>query len=83
MVALALLALFVVAATLALGAIGHAVSVALPKARELKMALAACPDQRELRFTIREVVVTSAHGKVVALPLRFKPAAPQPLRAAA
>ena len=82
MVALVLVALFLVAASIALGTIGLAVSAALPRVRELKLALAECPQQRELRFTIREVMVTPVRGKVVALPLRFKQPV-QPLRAAA
>lgn len=83
MIAFALIALFLVAALVAVGTIGTAVSAALPRMQELKLALRDCPDTREMRFTIREIVVVPAHGKVVALPLRFKPVADRPLRAAA
>ncbi|MFM5917747.1 MAG: hypothetical protein ACKOOL_09465 [Novosphingobium sp.] len=83
MIAFALVGLFVTATALALGVIGAAVSVALPRVRELKTALAECPEQREMRFTIREVAVAPAYAKVIALPLRFKSSASHPLRAAA
>ena len=83
MIAFGLATLFVLAALVALAVIAVAVARALPQVRELKAALANCPETRELRFTVRELVVAPARGNVVALPVRFKPAALQPLRAAA
>jgi hypothetical protein len=83
MIALGLTALFFLAALIALSAIAVAIGHALPQVRALKTALTECPETRELRFTIRELVVTQARGNVVALPVRFKLAVQQPLRAAA
>jgi len=83
MIAFGLAALFTIAAIVALTVIAAAMLRALPQARALKAALAACPETRELRFTIRELVVTPARSNVVALPVRIKPAVLQPLRAAA
>ena len=40
---------------------------ALPQVEAIRQALAECPDQREVRFTIREVVVRYDDGKVVPL----------------
>ncbi len=40
---------------------------ALPQIAAIRQALAECPEQRELRFTIREVVVRYDDGKVVPL----------------
>ena len=83
MIAFGLVALFIIASGVALGVITLAVARTLPQVRALKAALANCPETRELRFTVRELVVTPARGNVVALPVRLKPAALQPLRAAA
>ena len=87
MIAFGMTALFVMAAFAALAVIAVSFARAVPQVRALKAALASCPETRELRFTVRELVVTpargAARGNVVALPVRFKPAALQPLRAAA
>ena len=83
MIAFGMTALFVMAAFVALAVIAVSMARAVPQVRALKAALASCPETRELRFTIRELVVTPARGNVIALPVRFKPAALQSLRAAA
>lgn len=83
MIAFGLAALFFLGSLVALAAIAVAVVRALHQVRGLKAAMANCPETRELRFTVRELVVTPARGNVVALPVRFKSAALQPLRAAA
>ena len=83
MIAFGLAALFFMGSLVALAVIAVSVARALPQVRGLKAALANCPETRELRFTVRELVVAPARGNVVALPVRFKPAALQPLRAAA
>lgn len=84
MIAFALIGMVFVAAMVAIGTIGTAITAALPKVRELKLALRDHPETQELRFTIREIVVVPARAKVVALPVRFTPAKKaQPLRAAA
>ena len=83
MIAFGLASLFVLAALVAFAVIAASVVRALPQVRALKAALANCPETRELRFTVRELVVTPARGNVVALPVRLKLAALQPLRAAA
>ena len=83
LIAFGLASLFVLAALVAFAVITASVARALPQVRAVKAALANCPETRELRFTVRELVVTPARGNVVALPVRLKPAALQPLRAAA
>ena len=84
MIAFGLIALFALAAIVALATLSIEIAAALPRIAGIKAALAECPQSRELRFTIREITVTPRHGQVVALPVRIKPlAAPQPLRAAA
>lgn len=50
---------------------------ALPQVEAIRQALAECPDQREVRFTIREVVVHYDDGKVVPLRQRKTIKAPQ------
>lgn len=40
---------------------------ALPQIEAIRQQLAECPDQREVRFSIREVVVHYDDGKVVPL----------------
>ena len=45
----------------------HSLRTALPQVQAIRQALAECPDQREVRFTIREVVVRYDDGKVVPL----------------
>ena len=44
---------------------------ALPQVEAIRQALAECPEQREVRFTIREVVVRYNDGKVVPLRQRL------------
>ena len=44
----------------------------------LRAELAAPPQMRELRFTIREVIAVPAAAQVVAFPARLAPAAGQP-----
>ena len=84
MIAFGLIALFALAAVVALATLSIEIAAALPGIAGIKAVLAECPRSRELRFTIREITVTPRHGQVVALPVRIKPlAAPQPLRAAA
>ncbi len=56
------------------GSLIHSLRTALPQIAAIRQALAECPDQREVRFTIREVVVRYDDGKVV--PLRQR----QPVR---
>ena len=84
MIAVGLTALFTLAALVALGTLGCSIAAALPRFAAIKAALADCPQNRELRFTIREITVSPRHGQVAQLPVRIKPlAAPRPLRAAA
>ena len=83
MIAFGLASLFVLAALVAFAVITASFARALPQVRAVKAALANCPETRELRFTVRELVVIPARGNVVALPVRLKTAALQPLRAAA
>lgn len=45
----------------------QSVRAALPQVAAIRQALAECPEQREVRFTIREVVVRYNDGKVVPL----------------
>ena len=84
MIAICLIALFTLAALVALVTIGLEVAAALPRIAALRAALVEGSPSRELRFTIREITVAPRRGQVVRLPLRVKPlASPQPLRAAA
>ncbi len=83
-----LIALFSVAAITAIAILGWQIADAAPRIAGLKAALAQCPQSRELRFTIRETLVSPRHGQVVALsaatPIKVKPICQvQPLRAAA
>ena len=50
-----------------LGLLAQMVRVALPRFAALKRELAECPATRELRFTVRETVVSWNDGTVVAL----------------
>lgn len=54
--------------------LAHSLRAALSQVTALRQALAECPEQREVRFTIREVVVRYDDCKVV--PLRQ----PQPVK---
>lgn len=58
---------------------------ALAKASAIRQALADCPEQRVLRYVIRETVVTCNDGKVVPFGPRRTVSLPmpQPARAAA
>lgn len=56
------------------GSLVHSLRNALPQVAAIRQALAECPDQREVRFMIKEVVVRYNDGKVV--PLRRR----QPVR---
>lgn len=53
-----------------LGLLAQMVRVALPRFAALKRELAECPATRELRFTVRETVVSWNDGTVIALPVR-------------
>ena len=77
--------LFALVALIGGATLVQSLRTALPQVSAIRQALAECPDQREVRFTIREVVVRYDDGKVVPLRQR-KPvtAAPCPtVRAAA
>ena len=67
------------------GSLVRQVRALVPQMIELRRELAATPDLREMRYTLRDVIVSFDDGKVVALSLRpvrlVRPA--QPLRAAA
>ena len=67
------------------GSLVQQVRALVPQMIELRRDLAATPDLREMRYTLRDLIVSFDDGKVVALPLRpvrlVRPA--QPLRAAA
>lgn len=84
MLTFGLIALFSIAAVTAIAMLVRQIADAAPRIAELKTALAHCPQTRELRFTIRETLVSPRHGQIVPLPIKVKPAgSPQPLRAAA
>lgn len=68
--------------TIALASLATAAKNALPRIAAIRQALDAAPTVREVRFTIREVVVRR-EGNVVALPLRQPVRSLPPLRAAA
>ena len=59
--------LFAFLALVGAGLLIHSLRTALPKVSAIRQALAECPEQREVRFTIREVVVRYNDGKVVPL----------------
>ena len=84
MLTMGLIVLFSFAAVTAVALLAWQISDAAPKIAGLRAALADCPQTRELRFMVRETLVTPRHGQVVALPVKLKPVrlAP-PLRAAA
>ena len=83
MLAFGLVALFTVAAVTAVAMLGWQIAQVLPHVAQLKTAMAECPQTREVRFTLRETLVSPRHGQVVALPVKIKSAVQQPLRAAA
>ena len=59
--------LFALLALVGAGSLVHSLRTALPQVAAIRQALAECPEQREVRFTIREVVVRYDDGKVVPL----------------
>ena len=67
------------------GSLVQQVRALAPQMVELRAELAVSPELREMRYTLRDVIVSYDDGKVVALPLRpmrlVRTA--QPLRAAA
>jgi hypothetical protein len=80
--------LMVAAALLAAGSLVHSLRSALPRIAGLRQAAQAGPDRGELRWTVREIVVTPLDGKVVPLrPVRAvslpRPALPARLNEAA
>lgn len=76
---------------LALGGIAALASLigsartALPQVAAIRQALAECPERQEMRFTVRQIVVSYNDGKVVPLRLRNRVNLPgqSPARAAA
>ena len=83
MLTFGLIALFTAAAIIAVAMLGWQIADAVPHVAQLKAALAECPQAREVRFTLRETLVSPRHGQVVVLPVKLKSAEQQPLRAAA
>lgn len=69
-------ALFTLAAVLSGVSLISSLRGVLPRVEALHQALAECPEQREMRFTLREIVVRYDDGKVV--PLRQRHQAPAP-----
>lgn len=72
-------------ALVGIGVIVQALRTALPQAAAIRQALKDCPESREVRFTVREVVVSYNDGKVVPLRSRRAVTLPRqlPVRAAA
>ena len=60
------------------GVIVQALRTALPQAAAIRQALKDCPERHEVRFAVREVVVSFNDGKVV--PLRGRRAVTLPRR---
>lgn len=85
MFAIELSVLLALGGAAALASLVHSVHTALPQIAGIRQALAECPAQHELRFTIREVIVHYNDGKVVPLRQRQAISLPRPLpvRAAA
>lgn len=76
--------LLTLAGSAALLTLIQAARTALPQVAALRQALAACPAERELRYTITTTVVHYHDGNVVRLNPRREPSPlPQPARAAA
>lgn len=67
------------------GVIVQALRTALPQAAAIRQALKDCPESHEVRFIVREVVVSYNDGKVVPLRARRAVSLPRqlPVRAAA
>jgi hypothetical protein len=72
-------------ALVGIGVIVRALRTALPQVAAIRQALKDCPESREVRFTVREVVVSYNDGKVVPLRTRHAVSLPRqkPVRAAA
>ena len=68
--------LLVLCTALAVGSIAQSLRTALPQIAAIRQALRDCPESCEVRFTVREVVVSHNDGKVV--PLRGRRAINQP-----
>ena len=84
MLTVGLIVLLSVAGVTAVTMLVWQIADAAPKIAGLRAALADCPQTRELRFTVRETLVSPRHGQVVVLPIKLKPVrVAQPLRAAA
>jgi hypothetical protein len=84
MLTFGLIALISIAALTAIAVLAWQIADAAPKVAELKTALADCSQTRELRFVVRETLVSPRHGQIVTLPIKLKPVgSAQPLRAAA
>lgn len=69
-------ALFALATVLAGASLMSSLRGILPRVEALRQALDECPEQREVRFTLREIVVSYDDGKVV--PLRQRRETPGP-----
>ena len=84
MLTVGLIVLLSVAGVTAVTMLVWQIADAAPKIAGLRAALAGCPQTRELRFTVRETLVSPRHGQVAVLPIKLKPVrVAQPLRAAA
>ncbi len=70
--------LLVLSMVLGVGTLVQSLRTALPRIAELRRALEDCPVRHELRFTIRETVVSYNDGKVVALQPRRAVSLPRP-----
>ncbi len=66
-----------------LASLTRSLRTALPQVAALRQALAECPPEREVRFTIRELRVSYNDGKVVPLRRRTMVSLPRPLPARA
>ncbi len=77
--------LLVVLAAVGIGSIVRSLRTALPQIAAIRQALKDCPESYEVRFTVREVVVSYNDGKVVPLRSRRAVNLPRqlPVRAAA
>jgi hypothetical protein len=85
MSAIELSVLLVLCGIAATGLVVQLLRTALSQAGAIRRALDACPETRELRFTVREVLVSYDDGKVVPLRPRSVISLPGrvPVRAAA
>ena len=84
MLTLGLIALFSIAAVVAIAMLIWQIADAAPRIAGLKAALANCPQSREFRYSLRETLVNPRYGQVVSLPVKIRTlGSEQPLRAAA